>query len=298
MANLASTQLEQLREIGAYLRQVREHQGRALDDIANQIFIRPALLRGIEEGQDQHLPEPVFVQGFIRRYAEALGLDGNEIAQAFTVTPVSVLPQFQSNGSSQANGNGSGELESRPPVQASVEASASASPSRRRDQPAEKSLPLGIIGALLALVAGIGLLAWALSNRGSQPSVAQSTAPDPKPPAAVTPTPAPVPTPQPTPTVAASPKPVLDAPVVADLKLDSASWMSIVADGKKVYEGTLESGTQETYKAQNSLRITSGNAGGVRLSFNGSQPVKMGESGLVKTLTLTPTTDPATLATP
>lgn len=295
MANLASTQLEQLREIGAYLRQVREHQGRALDDIANQIFIRPALLRAVEEGQDQHLPEPVFVQGFIRRYAEALGLDGNEISQAFTVTPASVLPQFQANnGSSRANGNGSGGIESRSPVQSVVDTPAPASTPERRDQFAEKSLPLGLIGALLALVAGVGLVFWISNHRGPQPSAAQSKTSDSKPPAAVPPTSEP----QPTPTVAATPKPALSAPVVADLELDSPSWVSIVADGKKVYEGTLTSGAQETYEAQSSLKITAGNAGGVNLSFNGNQPVKMGETGTVETFTLTPKTDPATLATP
>ena len=82
MAKLAPTQIEQLQSIGAYLRQVRQEQGLSVDMLANQIFIRPALLQALESGQDAALPEPVFIQGFIRRYAEALGLDGQAIASA------------------------------------------------------------------------------------------------------------------------------------------------------------------------------------------------------------------------
>ena len=92
MAKLAPSQIEQLHSIGAYLRQVRQEQGLSLDSIANQIFIRPVLLQALENGNDAELPEPVFVQGFIRRYADALGLDGQALSSEFAVTPVDVLP--------------------------------------------------------------------------------------------------------------------------------------------------------------------------------------------------------------
>ena len=91
MANLAPTQVEQLQRIGADLRQVRQEQGLSLDILANQIFIRPSLLQALETGRADQLPEPVFIQGFIRRYAESLGLDGRAISQEFTVMPPPVM---------------------------------------------------------------------------------------------------------------------------------------------------------------------------------------------------------------
>ncbi|NJR66514.1 MAG: helix-turn-helix domain-containing protein [Leptolyngbyaceae cyanobacterium CRU_2_3] len=85
MEKLDSAQLDQLKEIGAYLRQVRQEQAKSLEEIATKTCIRLPLLRAIELGQEQVLPEPVFVQGFIRRYADVLGLDGTGLSRTFPV---------------------------------------------------------------------------------------------------------------------------------------------------------------------------------------------------------------------
>jgi len=78
-------QIEQLVQIGAYLRQVREDQLLAIEHVATKTMIQPRLLRAIEEGKLEHLPEPVYVRGFLKRYARELGLDAEAIAQAFPV---------------------------------------------------------------------------------------------------------------------------------------------------------------------------------------------------------------------
>jgi cytoskeleton protein RodZ len=41
----------------------------------------------MDEGKFERLPEPVFVQGFIRRYGDAVGLDGKQLALEFVVDP-------------------------------------------------------------------------------------------------------------------------------------------------------------------------------------------------------------------
>lgn len=79
-------QLERLMQIGGYLREVREDMGLTLEEVASRTLVQSRLLRAIEEGKLQQLPEPVYIQGFIRRYAEALGLDSNAIAEAFPTT--------------------------------------------------------------------------------------------------------------------------------------------------------------------------------------------------------------------
>jgi len=76
---LNETQLEQLKEISTQLRQVRQEKSIRMEEIAAQILIRPAILLALEEGRFEELPEMVFVQGFIRRYGDALGLDGNAL---------------------------------------------------------------------------------------------------------------------------------------------------------------------------------------------------------------------------
>ncbi|HEY9649803.1 MAG TPA: helix-turn-helix domain-containing protein, partial [Coleofasciculaceae cyanobacterium] len=76
-------QVRKLEEIGARLRQARIEKSIALEDVAAQTRIQARLLNAIEQGRLDQLPEPVYIRGFIKRYAEALGLDGDELAYAF-----------------------------------------------------------------------------------------------------------------------------------------------------------------------------------------------------------------------
>jgi cytoskeletal protein RodZ len=64
---------------------VREEQLLTVEHVATKTMIQPRILRVIEEGDLQHLPEPIYVRGFIKRYARELGLDSEAIAQAFPV---------------------------------------------------------------------------------------------------------------------------------------------------------------------------------------------------------------------
>ena len=93
MTKFSAPQQNQLAQIGAFLRDHRAKQEKSLEDIAMRTYIRPQLLNGIETGDPDLLPEPIFVQGFIRRYAEALGLNGTELAQQFTVSSIPSTPR-------------------------------------------------------------------------------------------------------------------------------------------------------------------------------------------------------------
>ncbi len=93
MTKFSAAQQSQLAQIGAFLRENREVQGKSLEDIAIHTYIRPQLLSGIETGNPDLLPEPIFVQGFIRRYADNLGLKGIELSQQFTVNSIPSTPR-------------------------------------------------------------------------------------------------------------------------------------------------------------------------------------------------------------
>lgn len=93
MTKFSAPQQSQLAQIGAFLRDHREKQAKSLEDIAISTYIRPQLLNGLETGNPDVLPEPIFVQGFIRRYAEAMGLNGIDLAQQFTVDSIPSTPR-------------------------------------------------------------------------------------------------------------------------------------------------------------------------------------------------------------
>ena len=80
MTLLNQAQVEQLKEITRRLRQVRQQKSIGIEEIAARTLIRAGVLQALEEERFEELPEPIFVQGFIRRYGDALGLDGNALS--------------------------------------------------------------------------------------------------------------------------------------------------------------------------------------------------------------------------
>ncbi|NJL23575.1 MAG: helix-turn-helix domain-containing protein, partial [Leptolyngbyaceae cyanobacterium SM1_3_5] len=96
-------QAQKLAEIGDYLRQVREQHDLTLDELASKTHIQARLLKAIESGNLKPLPEPVYIRGFIKRYSEALGLDGGEIAEAFPMESVmrTVQPSWKDTPAAQ-----------------------------------------------------------------------------------------------------------------------------------------------------------------------------------------------------
>jgi cytoskeletal protein RodZ len=279
VAKLAPSQIEQLHSIGAYLRQVRQEQGLSLDSIANQIFIRPVLLQALENGNDAELPEPVFVQGFIRRYADALGLDGQALSGEFAVTPVDVLPTPELL--EQADTNGVVKPETRHSIRVLEKAETASSVSTL-----PKQNPLPWIAGLGALVVIIGLGIWVIAGRNSAPSTVNRPTEESLEDNANL-----LPDTESEEALEDAPNAALEAPVVVEVSLSDRSWLSVTADGETVFEGTSEAGFEETWTAEDTLVFTTGNAGGVEVSINGDEAVPVGQTGDVRTLTITPETD-------
>jgi cytoskeleton protein RodZ len=90
MKDFNPSQVAQLKQLGQRLREAREAKQVPLEEIAVKTYIRTQLLKALEEGNLEKLPEPVFVQGFIRRYGDFVGLDGSALAREFVVNP----PEF------------------------------------------------------------------------------------------------------------------------------------------------------------------------------------------------------------
>ncbi len=68
-----------MREVGAQLRQVRLERGEQLDDVGQQLRIKPIYLLGIEEGDLSTMPGRTYALGFLRSYADYLGFDGDDL---------------------------------------------------------------------------------------------------------------------------------------------------------------------------------------------------------------------------
>ncbi|BAY85849.1 hypothetical protein NIES267_53550 [Calothrix parasitica NIES-267] len=256
---LNEEQGEKLKDITKKLQQLREQQGIHIEQIAAKILVRPAFLNALEEGRFEELPEPVYIQGFIRRYGDALGIDGTALGQEF------------------------GAIACPPPVPQE---------NNELNNKANLYVPLAVPYVLLIIGASLGLF-YVLSPKGAEQAVSQSQYPsnivDQKNQSKPKPATSPVassskPTPKPTPT----PKPKPAEGVKISLDVQDESWVRVITDGKKVFEGTLQKGDKRSFDAKEKLVIRSGNAGAVLVSVNQNKPVPLGDPDNPKTVTYTP----------
>lgn len=252
------TAQKKLAAIGSKLREYREQQSISLDKVAVVTMIRRNLLQAIEDGQLDQLPEPVYTQGLIKRYAEAMGLDGTQFADFFPIEPpprsttklswqngpqlrpmhlylfytfliicsVNVLSQLMGGSLTAKNGTGTKEL-------------ALEQEQARLAQSASKNQKADSYDAVEAARTG-----QSLDKSGNKP-------------------------------------------VMVNVTFKDESWMKIEVDGKPEFEGTLPSGTVRTWQAQNKLVVLAGNAGGVMIAVNNGQAEPLGESGVAKEVVFT-----------
>lgn len=298
MKEFDGNQREKLKSIADRLRQERQEKAISLEEIAVKTFIPLRLLQALDTGHVERLPEPVFVQGFIRRYADALGLDGWALAKTFPTESSPPEPRTIEPGVASAPPPRS-EERTEPVKPLPIASSAPARPDS--PHPTRSPLPPLVMAAAAVLLVGVGAIA--LFNRPKSDSVPPTAQED-----AVTSSPVPSPatsplikSPSPKPSVAASPLPTeaskpaapevlpsssAAAPVqvTVDLK-DGDSWIEVVADGKTEFQGILKQGEQKNWTAQKKLVLISGNAGAVYVSHNQGEEKKLGAIGEVKDMT-------------
>jgi hypothetical protein len=70
-------------DIGTTLRDARTRQSLDFPELEELTKIRPKYLRALEDERFDILPAPTYVKGFLRSYAEALGLDGQPFVDEY-----------------------------------------------------------------------------------------------------------------------------------------------------------------------------------------------------------------------
>ncbi|MGD1863650.1 MAG: helix-turn-helix domain-containing protein [Phormidesmis sp.] len=242
-------QQEQLRSLGSMLKQARLQRGLTLEAIEKLTLIRQMLLTALEEGNLAELPEPIYIRALLRRYSNALGLDGEAIASQFFTRPVVNPPR-----------------------------------SSWKDSPAAQLRPLHLYGAYVLLIMGAVTSLSVLLKRTApdmtaqpilDPAAIEQLMPTPAEPVVAVPEPAPAPK-------------VQEKPIEVDLVLTGQSWVRVIADGTTAFEAILEQGETRSWAADQSMTIRVGNAGGVMYSFNQSEAAPMGELGMPEEKTFAP----------
>jgi cytoskeletal protein RodZ len=248
-------QLERLAELGSRLSETRKAQGITLDEVAKRTNIQPRLLQAIEVADLSLLPEPVYIQGFIRQYANAIGLDGLELAMAF---PALSLAFSEPRSTSTWRGWSVAHLQ-----------------------------PVHLYGIYFVLmISAVHTLSYWM-NRSSD-SVQLATLENLQRPQAQPIGPA-LPAKAFGSASSPAPAPIGNQKAVRiGLKLTSQSWVRVVVDGKADFEGVLLEGAQRTWMADKQVVLRAGNAGGVMVTFNDGKEQPLGDPGDVKEVAFPP----------
>jgi len=241
--------------LGDMLRERREEHRWSLEDVAQRTHIRRDYLVALEEGNYAALPSDVHTRGFVRNYAEVLGLSTQEALKLY------------------AHECGDPDLVSVAPLV---------------PPPKPRSFTLPGLGFAAAATIAMAACAYWIIYGLLNPAVPPPTPTLPPPtPTNILPTATPtvrvlLSPPTTTPTELASTPGVYDG-VEAVFEVTANCWLRVEADGVSIYEGILRAGTTRTFTAMEELRVRMGNAGGVRVTLNGQDLGVQGSSGQVLT---------------
>ncbi|MVO99089.1 helix-turn-helix domain-containing protein [Paenibacillus lutrae] len=266
-------------ELGQRLKQARLEKKMSLDDLQEITKIRTRYLEAIEEGNYKVLPGSFYVRAFIKSYAEAVGLDPNEVLNMYQGTIPAAPPE---------------------PAVETIRTPRRSSSARNTDRLSRWASTVMVI-SFVVLIGAIVYYFVVVNNKGpnegsiSDPVRVTDKA-DPNataapnagtPTASASPTPTVTPTPTPTPTPATSLTLVsseksLDTYTATGGKLDivvtasgAQCWYrvdSIVNGAKKMEkQDTLKQGANATFSLTSSAQIRVGSAMAAKITVNGQE---------------------------
>jgi cytoskeleton protein RodZ len=286
---------------GENLRREREMRGVTLEEISEATKISIRFLEAMENEAFSKLPGGIFTRSFIRTYARYLGLDEERVLGEYQLAaqPGTDVDIRRMGGGESASHRPS----SRTPLIVLLVAAAllvggyalfrysrraaeipanPSGPQAANTQPAV-SQPQGSIApppsSNLSTAASPSPAGQAPgSAQEIQPASGAGTAPPVNEPGVVPKEPA---TPPPS-------KPAgSESGLVLQVAATERAWVEVKADGKSIFQRALNPNEVQTFKAQESFNVTTGNAQGVILSLNGETLKPLGRQGEVKSVRLT-----------
>jgi cytoskeleton protein RodZ len=282
--------------LGALLRGEREKRGLSHDQVAQITRLRRHLLVALENEEWDNLPSSVFVKGFIKSYAQTLGLDEKKTLELYEkIAPIDTSPP-------------------KPLVEPKE---------TKKGRIFILIVVLGILGTIIFLGQGLPFHDWTSifnpkgdlsenqgeSGKGEQPSVLKKeypesgkeqglSAPIPKPDSGLkemdklevplaekktTGFPSDDETLTDSPT--SEPAPVTDWLVLQGI-VKGRTWIRIIIDDQEPKEYIFQPGSRPQWKARESFDILIGNAAGIEFDFNKERIGNLGNLGQVVRLRL------------
>ena len=268
---------------GEYLRVAREARNVSLAAISDSTHISVRFLEALENERFDLLPGGVFVISFTRQYARIVGLDEDEAVQRLNQVAHPVESALGEWTAREKNADDTG----------AKLAELFTDFMRRRG--------MTLVGGIMTLVLVAGGLSYfqatenfpaveraASTEPAGSAQTALSDAGAPRVPAAREARPVEVLSRE-EPNDGASAIALSNSSIQLELKLTDRAWVRVVADGERVLEDNLEAGFEQTIRADDSVQLFVGNAGGVKVALNGESMPPIGPTGHVRRVDVSPT---------
>jgi cytoskeleton protein RodZ len=303
--------------LGQSLREAREARLISLEEIASSTKIVRRYLEALENDRFDIMPGGFFIKGIVRAYANAIGLDAEEVLARYKAAGLFGEPERKRHIFPRA------AAEPAPPLTPAEPAAAPAPEAepapglliepapKPRLSPAARRRILSVIWRLAAFAAVVTVLLVLWSSRrprppeptpgavAPQPALPERTRPTaPQTTAGTAPSPdaagqisqagarpsapsgEPVAKPEPGPPAAAEP---VSRGVTIEISFHDATWIHVRGDGEIKINGVFPAGTTARAQADQMLLIHTGNAGGFTFLLNGERAKPLGRSGQVIT---------------
>ncbi|HHV78887.1 MAG TPA: helix-turn-helix domain-containing protein [Firmicutes bacterium] len=265
--------MEQLEALGKTLKEAREAQGLALEEVEAKTKIRKVHLKNIEAGRPLPYLNMAYFRLFVKTYAECLGLDSTKLLTEYLGHPTDEEPEPQTQAT---------QTSERP---------------RRAQRARANAVPKWVFGFIVLAIAAIAFLAIRLVSRPASTQLEPAPAKEaqqvdhdaPKEPAQPPEKPRAVlveNTAYNTVYELVGREAVISLEIVAGAPGDTECWISAVSDGKQVYQGLMKPGHALEVKAAKQAVIRSGKPWMCEITINGEKIGRMGGVGEPRNLTV------------
>ncbi|BAQ61997.1 hypothetical protein GM3708_2403 [Geminocystis sp. NIES-3708] len=251
-----SIRQEQLQLISIQLKQARIEKNLDKDIISNQLHIPITIINALESANLQALPEPVFIKQLIKKYANFLKLNGEDISNQFSTQ---LNPKVYNKKSSFESFNFKLNLNFKP-----------------------QHLYFFYFLILFFSIRSLSNIlesAQFTQIKVPQKQIIETNIPSTNNPSVNT-------SPKATPIVEKKEeKTPIPTELIVKITVKEDSWVKIIVDEKPIFEGILTKGLEKEWSGKQKVTIRAGNAGGLIVTVNDENPKILGKSGQVTNAT-------------
>jgi cytoskeleton protein RodZ len=275
--------MELRKDYGAILKQTRESRGISLETAHEMTKIPMDVLRSIEEGYTLRSLSPFYLKGFVKMYAQYLGLDVNKVIRDFPAEE-KIPPPMEKEKPQFDFGSVLPKKRQQRIVQGAAVVIALILVSRiagcvvsqlksTNRKPAVKTEQKKKVVAVKKETKKVTTAVKKKTEEVKAPvkTVAKAATPDPKPARSAV-----------APAVISTPEPAATAPdskkISLTVRAKKSGWLQVKVDGNLVFQSMLNSGVSETWSAEDSIELSGKNIQNLDFEVNGKIIGDLGRS--------------------